>query len=224
MKLNKVFLLLTKVKPSWIFKPSTFGFVLVLLFLLFLLIKNCNGDFDKQINTNLSNQAEGLFTSPLTYDTIYLYVTDTVFITKPVIKYKEVEVTKIKEYIKYVTKLDSFLVMVNDSTFLHDTVFVKVPVNTYSDTINKKDYVFSYNISTLGVLDNFNYSIKTSKVCPKPIDWVFGAGMSYRNGEVRPSVNLGYYRTSQRFGHTGIQLGLHHAPNSTFTFTFQKGF
>ena len=66
---------------------------------------------------------------------------------------------------KYITRVetDSILLERHDTIWQNLVVYlpdsVKIPINTYIDTIHRKDYELVYNIQTLGSLLDFDYNL-----------------------------------------------------------------
>ena len=74
-------------------------------------------------------------------------------------------VVKSPTKVKYITRseIDSILLETHDTTWSNLVVYlpdsVKIPVNTYSDTIRRNDYELTYNIQTAGSLLDFDYNL-----------------------------------------------------------------
>lgn len=117
-------------------------------------------------------------------DTLYVY--DTIFVEKPVIKKVEI--------------IDTLLlpVPITDTLMLHDTVFVHLPIEQrqYSDP-RYTAWVSGYRpqLDSIQIYQQTQYITKEVKVATKPKRWGIGLqagyGVSLHNGQINPAPYIG---------------------------------
>ena len=117
-------------------------------------------------------------------DTLFIY--DTIFVEKPVIKKVEI--------------IDTLLlpVPITDTLMLHDTVFVHLPIEQrqYGDT-RYNAWVSGYRpqLDSIRIYQQTEYITKEIKTATKPKRWGIGLqagyGVSLYNGQVFPAPYIG---------------------------------
>lgn len=117
-------------------------------------------------------------------DTLFVY--DTIFVEKPVIKKVEI--------------IDTLLlpVPITDTLMLHDTIFVHLPIEQrqYSDP-SYTAWVSGYRpqLDSIHIYQQTQYITKEVKVATKPKRWGIGLqagyGVSLHNGKVFPAPYIG---------------------------------
>jgi len=107
------------------------------------------------------------YIAQITHDTIR----DTVIVPKLIPHYVgktngEIKQVVVKDTVIKIQYKDRIQYVDRDiKSVKYDTVTLpaNTPVVVYKDSVTKKDYKFTYNIRTIGLLDGFDYSITTNK-------------------------------------------------------------
>ena len=151
---------------------------LVLGILLLFNIVNAVGYFVNELRNSHSSEMK------VKVDTLFVY--DTIFIEKPVIKKVET--------------IDTLLLPVptTDTLMLHDTVFVHLPIEQrqYSDP-RYTAWVSGYRpqLDSILIYQRTEYITKEIKTVTKPKRWGIGLqvgyGVSLHNGQIHPAPYIG---------------------------------
>ena len=151
---------------------------LVLGILLLFNIVNAVGYFVNELRNSHSSEMK------VKVDTLFVY--DTIFVEKPVIKKVEI--------------IDTLLlpVPITDTLMLYDTIFVHLPIEQrqYSDP-SYTAWVSGYRpqLDSIQIYQQTEYITKEVKVAIKPKRWGIGLqagyGVSLYNGQVFPAPYIG---------------------------------
>lgn len=154
--------------------------IITLVFAVLLLfnIVNAIGYFVNEHRNSHSSEMK------VKVDTLFVY--DTIFVEKPVIKKVEI--------------IDTLLlpVPITDTLMLHDTVFVHLPIEQrqYSDP-SYTAWVSGYRpqLDSIRIYKTTEYITKEIKTVAKPKRWGIGLqagyGVSLHNGQVSPAPYIG---------------------------------
>lgn len=154
--------------------------IITLVFGILLLfnIVNAVGYFVNELRNSHSSEMK------VKVDTLFVY--DTIFVEKPVIKKVEI--------------IDTLLlpVPITDTLMLHDTIFVHLPIEQlqYSDP-RYTAWVSGYRpqLDSIHIYQQTQYINKEVKVATKPKRWGIGLqagyGVSMHNGQLFPAPYIG---------------------------------
>lgn len=154
--------------------------IITLVFGILLLfnIVNAVGYFVNELRNSHSSEMK------VKVDTLFVY--DTIFVEKPVIKKVEI--------------IDTLLlpVPITDTLMLHDTIFVHLPIEQrqYSDP-SYTAWVSGYRpqLDSIHIYQQTQYITKEVKVATKPKRWGIGLqagyGVSLHNGQINPAPYIG---------------------------------
>ena len=154
--------------------------IITLVFGILLLfnIVNAVGYFVNELRNSHSSEMK------VKVDTLFVY--DTIFVEKPVIKKVEI--------------IDTLLlpVPITDTLMLHDTIFVHLPIEQrqYSDP-SYTAWVSGYRpqLDSIHIYQQTQYITKEVKVATKPKRWGIGLqagyGVSLHEGQIQPGPYIG---------------------------------